>query len=274
MEAIHFVQLWHNTWLDWFYETVTRTGEAPFMLAVVAFFLWRGNRRIGYSLGFALVVAWVVAFGLKDICQIPRPITFDSHIRVLRPEGVAGYSFPSGHMARAGALVGVTVVLVRRRWVWVAGGVFMLVMAASRLYMGAHTLADVVGGLAIAAGATWAGLRMQRWSAVPGHAWRVLALLVPVLALTLVYSDAAYARAAGFATGFAVGFLLATRYVVELPRGRVAQLVVLAAGSIGLYELYTRIGDTFTAFALMGVWMTFVVPFAIHRSMLRIKKSR
>jgi hypothetical protein len=177
-------------------------------------------------------------------------------------------------MARAGALVGVTMVLVRRRWVWVAGGVFMLVMAASRLYMGAHTLADVVGGLAIAAGATWAGLRMQRWSAVPGHAWRVLALLVPVLALTLVYSDAAYARAAGFATGFTLGFVLATRYVVDLPRGRVAQLVALVAGSVGLYELYARIADTFTAFALMGVWMTFVVPLAIHQLIRRTKKSR
>jgi hypothetical protein len=101
-----------------------------------------------------------------------------------------------------------------------------------------------------------------------------LALLVPVLALTLVYSDAAYARAAGFATGFTLGFVLATRYVVDLPRGRVAQLVALVAGSVGLYELYARIADTFTAFALMGVWMTFVVPLAIHQLIRRTKKSR
>lgn len=224
------------------------------MLAVVAFFLWRGNRRIGYALGFALVVAWVVAFALKDVCQIPRPITMDSHIRVLRPEGVAGYSFPSGHVARAGALVGVTMVLVRRRWVWVAGGVFMLLMAASRLYMGAHTLADVVGGLVIAAGATWAGLRMQRWSAVPGHAWRMMVLLVPVLALMFVYTDDAYARAAGFATGFLAGYVMDVFWKSER-RSKGMPGIFIFLGFVILYEWSRWIPNMFLLFVVMGMWM-------------------
>ena len=72
-----------------------------------------------------------------------------------RPEdilvSIQSGSFPSGHVANAATLAVVLAVIGWRWWVFVAGGAYVLLMALSRTYLGAHWVSDTVGGLLIGA---------------------------------------------------------------------------------------------------------------------------
>jgi membrane protein DedA with SNARE-associated domain/membrane-associated phospholipid phosphatase len=122
-----------------------------------------------------LMITLAGALGLDDVVKAlvgrPRP---SLHPLV----HVTGSSFPSGHATAAAALFGsIAFVLTRHRdwrvsvWIW-AGAIFLsLLVACSRVYLGANWPTDVLGGLALggfwtAVTATAANL-LQTSDAVP-----------------------------------------------------------------------------------------------------------
>ena len=78
-------------------------------------------------------------------------------------------SFPSGH-AVAGAVVALSLVIVlvprgpARRNLEMGAAVFVVLMAGSRIYLGAHFLTDVLAGVALGAACAIGGAALvQRW---------------------------------------------------------------------------------------------------------------
>lgn len=74
------------------------------------------------------------------------------------------YSFPSGHVTGAGALLGMFAVVLGitrseavKRWLTGVAAVFVTAVAASRLYLGVHWLTDVLAGALLAAAAVVVG---------------------------------------------------------------------------------------------------------------------
>lgn len=68
-------------------------------------------------------------------------------------------SYPSGHAANAATIAVLLTVLLARRWVLVVGAIYVLLMALSRTYLGAHWVTDTVGGIVLGASvalAAWA----------------------------------------------------------------------------------------------------------------------
>lgn len=61
-------------------------------------------------------------------------------------------SFPSGHVANAATVAVALAFILRRTWVWFAGAAWIILMALSRTYLGAHWLSDTVGGALLGAG--------------------------------------------------------------------------------------------------------------------------
>jgi undecaprenyl-diphosphatase len=81
---------------------------------------------------------------LKALFDRPRP----EELLVMTDAG----SFPSGHVANAATMAVVLAIVIGRWWVWFAGIAYVVLMALSRTYLGAHWVSDTVAGALIGAG--------------------------------------------------------------------------------------------------------------------------
>lgn len=93
-----------------------------------------------YFLAAELVSVGLVQV-LKHLVGRARP----EEILVLSDFG----SFPSGHVANAATIAAALFVIFPRVWMALAGAAWVLLMAFSRTYLGAHWLSDTVGGALI-----------------------------------------------------------------------------------------------------------------------------
>jgi undecaprenyl-diphosphatase len=112
-------------------------------VVITALLLARRRWGAGYVL-VATVLAGVAVQLLKQSFARDRP-----------PNAVVNLdfgSFPSGHVTNAAVVATVLALLVPRVWVWVAGGVYTMLMMLSRTYLAAHWLSDTLGAVLLGVG--------------------------------------------------------------------------------------------------------------------------
>ncbi|AGB26576.1 membrane-associated phospholipid phosphatase [Mycobacterium sp. JS623] len=122
-------------------------------LICAALLSWRARSRVpGIVVIGTVSAAALASTALKAVVDRPRPPLQWRLVVETDP------SFPSGHVTATAALLGITAVCVgmgrsRTARTWLAGGVvtIVLVVAATRLYLGVHWLTDVTAGAILAA---------------------------------------------------------------------------------------------------------------------------
>lgn len=146
----HLVQSLRTPWADSVMVVLTMLGDtivsASVALATAGWLAWRREWRLmgGFGIGLALAAGSVMA--LKAVLHVSRPILLSS--------GADAFSFPSGHATIAAALYGMLAWLLwislAGRWRFVplaVGGALVGMIAASRIYLGAHWPSDVGAGV-------------------------------------------------------------------------------------------------------------------------------
>lgn len=160
----------------------TLLGEAWLFVVVLTLALWFGDaRRIAPLFGLVFGGLALVLV-LKTALGIPRPVTgpllaVEAVHPTLRPGyawaiGGSGYGFPSGHVAGAtiawgglAAAVGVGT----RRGRWLIAAAIVALVGTSRVLLGVHFVADVIGGLILGIGLVVLYQFLVRYTTAPGN---------------------------------------------------------------------------------------------------------
>jgi undecaprenyl-diphosphatase len=149
-----------RTWLNPIAMDLTALGSptllALFTLLAIAWALANGRRGSARHLIVASIGAAALNIMLKHALVRARPT------EVPRLVEVAGYSYPSGHSMASAAILTTLAIVVSRQVrsvryqlvCWLVAALLVLLIGASRIYLGVHYPSDVAAGIAV--GTAWA----------------------------------------------------------------------------------------------------------------------
>ena len=271
-------------------RVVSFWGYVPSCLAVALMcgFGWR--LRLGVTLVLAIIFADAITIVAKDAFASPRPHDVDARVRTLaafefglppmaRSTSVPAddFGFPSGHVATTAAWALGLAWSRRKPWQLGAAATWIALMALSRMYLGRHFPADVIGGLVVGA----AGLGIARLELPPvatgigiltaGARMTLGVSLLVVVALAACFGAGLGAHDAGRFCGLggAALVLMRTRalddYVALSTRmARIAVALVLLGVAVwsSTWTIATGPG--------LAVMSTMVISTALHSSVLLV----
>ncbi len=136
-----------GTWLLPIMSAITWLGTEYFYMIALTLIYWCLDSALGARIGLILMLANSVGGFFKVIFHTPRPYWIDPRVSAFSAE--TSFGLPSGHTLNATSVFGITAASLRKKWVWLAAVVIIILMGISRMYLGMHFLRDVVGGLVI-----------------------------------------------------------------------------------------------------------------------------
>ena len=226
---------------------VTSLGYLPFHAFLIVTLAFGVRLRPGLAVLGAVLLTGLVTEGAKEVVAFPRPDQIDDRLmRTAASRGEAivsrgsasgfwslpapsviekvrqqaqvrdhgGYGFPSGHVSATTALLVCSAWFLRFRWLYVFTAAWVPLMALSRMYLGRHFLADVLGGFVIAIGVSVVWIRLfdsfdsreGKWP--PMWPLRGLWLLCLGLLAFMPWCPPISPRYAGALTGLALSYTL------------------------------------------------------------------
>ncbi|MGI6108873.1 MAG: phosphatase PAP2 family protein [Eubacteriaceae bacterium] len=146
--------------LDRLMPMISAMGDlaAIWLILAIYFLLAPGERRDGWSIIFAVGIAFVCcSLILKPMVARIRPCDVNTTVQLLvsHPKD---YSFPSGHTAASFAAVS-ALYFCRNKW-WIPSLVLAVLIAFSRLYLYVHYPTDILAGALLGIAAGWAGCKI------------------------------------------------------------------------------------------------------------------
>lgn len=276
-EINHFFQSFASDGLTAFMRFITTLGYLEFFMLFLIILLLAINFKKAFLMFMVLIWTGAITFFFKDYFDLPRPFHVDNTLQLLdgqlpdaatfdftkrgatsfwgtvpadvlkitrASEGIEN-GFPSGHSSIAIAFWGALLLLFRKKWVSAISIALMILIPLSRIYLGVHFLADVIGGVilgAILLAAFYAiVLKPDKLSAfldqdryVIGANGITAILLLPPFLFMLILPAKVYALLA-FMLGLGLGFLLLAQRGLPSPDGTVFQKIARTILGIAIF---------------------------------------
>ena len=156
-------------------------GTEYFFMLLLPFLYWTISKRWGAMVALALIFSSYLSGFIKWVFNLPRPT---DPVKQFWTE--TSPSFVSGHATTAMAVWGTLAVLVRRTWFWILAAFLIFFIGFSRLYLGVHYPADVIGGWLLGLVVAWAVLALVPRIENLVADWSAGKMLLVALVLSLV----------------------------------------------------------------------------------------
>ncbi len=157
-------------------------GTEYFFMLLLPFLYWTISKRWGVLVSLSLIFSSYLTGIIKTLFNLPRPPS--PPVEKLWHE--TSPSFTSGHAATAMAVWGTLAILVHKVWFWLLAVFLIFFIGFSRLYLGVHYPADVIGGWVLGLVVAWAVLAGAPRIEVAVRTWSAGKMLVAALALSLL----------------------------------------------------------------------------------------
>jgi len=241
-EIIHFIQSFANPLITAIMIFITGLGYEEFLAFFLITFLFGINFKKGFYLVHIVLITGIITEFFKQLIAYPRPYAVDSGIKLLGknipnnsrflqkgakgffqllPEEVVQYyrsvknpsfGIPSGHTSTAVTLWTSIILLYKNKYVRILSAFLILLIPLSRMYLGLHFLAGVLGGYVLGAVILIVIYRVSFkydffYSAYPKNTAALIYLLgFPILLQILI--PGSYTQLQGGLLGFNAAFVL------------------------------------------------------------------
>jgi membrane-associated phospholipid phosphatase len=150
IEIIRAIEGARTGFLNGLFEFITLFGEDIIMVLLIAVLYFAFDKKLAQKLFFVSMTGMCVNGTIKNIAKVPRP--FARGISCVRESTATGYSFPSGHTQVFASWSSILAKHFNKLWLTIACIVMIVLVAFSRMYLGAHYLSDVIVGAVLGAG--------------------------------------------------------------------------------------------------------------------------
>lgn len=148
MDILKFLEGMRNDFLNTLFEFITVFGEETLLVFLIVTLWFAFDKKFAQKLLFITMASMSVNSVIKNIAQVPRPFA-SGEVTCVRPETATGYSFPSGHTQNFTTWTSLTAMQLKKKWFTVLVTILILLVAFSRVYLGAHYPSDVVVSVVI-----------------------------------------------------------------------------------------------------------------------------
>lgn len=207
-----WLQSFRNPVFDAFMLLMSYLGSEYFYILLFPVLYWAISKRLGLLAGTGLAVSLYIGEYIKWAFQLPRP---GPPVQRLWEESSPG--FVSTHAAPVIGVWGTLAVAVHRTWFTLLALFLIFFISLSRLYLGVHFPADVIGGWLVGLFAMFFALKVAPRLAGRARSWgwprQVGAVLLLAFVLLLIFPpnwQGQRPAESGMRTvGILLGFLLA-----------------------------------------------------------------
>jgi len=268
IEIIKFIQQFRTPFLDVLFQVITFIGEDAFITVVLTLIFLCINKRFAYMMGIAYMTNGIINTSLKEIFRVPRPIG-QPGVQSLRTQTAGGYSFPSGHSQSAASVLTSLAIKIKKKWFYILGSVLVFLVALSRMYLGVHTLKDVVCGVVL--GVVWVLVsnKIFCYAERTNKRYILLLYLIPVAAGMLFFHTETFYKAAGVLVSLLIGYIIESRYIrydVKAPIWKQIIKYIIGLGVLLLIKEYVKVLlppvliSQFIRYFIMGAWIFVLSP--------------
>jgi membrane-associated phospholipid phosphatase len=266
-------------------KSITFFGSETFALAMLPLLFWCVDREKGARIGIAFLLSAFLNLWVKDLLMQPRPYDLEPALGLIR-EHTPG--LPSGHAQSSLTLWGMLVGILPG-WSGIAALVAVpLLVALSRLYLGAHFPTDILGGWVLAGFVLFIYHAFGNRIAGKLSSWniRVRIIITALIALSMNALLPGDTMLGGAFFGCVAGFVLSgyrLRFSAEGSPGH--KILRYLAGISGLAVLYALpkllLSEEmshdqlvrFLRYAAVGFWACFGAPwFFVRLGLARLEQ--
>jgi len=178
-EIIIFIQSFSSDFLTFFFKFWTTIGYPSYITVFLIIILFGIKFREGFILIHAVLWTTIITTFLKNLFALPRPANVDLNVKLLgesypnltpfestgaenfwgrlpkevvealRIHPIDSWGFPSGHTSNAAATWGLLAMMFKKKWIRIVSIGMIVFIPFSRMYLGRHFLADIMGGYLI-----------------------------------------------------------------------------------------------------------------------------
>ena len=291
MELLKLIADNRTPFFDTVIGLITRLGEETIGIVILCLFFWCISKKIAYVIGVSFFLSSLTVQGMKICFRIDRPWIIDPTFEPVPGaiEYATGYSFPSGHTQNATALYGSLGACIKQKPLKIILFAIPVLVAFSRMYLGVHTLLDVVVSLVITFLLIWISVKIFSSDIIDKKRELVVSSIIILYSIAVIitavvlYSNgtieekyiADCLKAAGAGIGFAVGMYIERVYIdfSVKTKNAVMQAVKIVIGIAGVLAFQeglkliigTGLVVDMIRYFLMISWVTIIFPLIIKR---------
>ncbi len=257
--------------LDQIILALDNCDRLPFYTIAILLVWFVYRPKLGMQLFLLFVLCIVTNQNSKIFFAQPRPYHVDASLGLL---SVASFGFPSGAAQAWTVFCGWIALTEQRRWVWILGASFLLLVSFSRVYLGVHFATDILGGWIIGSMILWGCYnnmpRLERYLAEKSKTQLVLLSVLSAIFLELCCLGTSGKIMIAAGLGACIGYIYAPQLLNPTWKQKVLRVILALVGAIVLQQISNAIRNNTDAnihiwtsailFFLVGLWVSYGVP--------------